>query len=51
MWESIGSEWVGVADVYHVWFDERLEEEGNRRAANKIFGFHVCDWNAIPITC
>lgn len=46
IWEAIGSDMVGVAvDVYHVWFDERLEDEIKLAgAANKIFGFHVCDW-------
>lgn len=46
IWQELDAPEVGVAvDVYHVWFDERLEEEIRLAgAANKIFGFHVCDW-------
>ena len=46
IWEALPSPWLGVAvDVYHVWFDERLADEIARAsAADKIFGFHVCDW-------
>jgi sugar phosphate isomerase/epimerase len=37
---------VGVAiDVYHVWWDERLEAEIARCGRNNaIFAYHVCDW-------
>ena len=37
---------LGVAvDVYHVWWDPKLESQINRAgAANRLFGFHVCDW-------
>jgi len=46
IWEIFPAELVGVAiDVYHVWWDEHLEDEIQRAgAANRIFGFHVCDW-------
>lgn len=34
-----------VIDVYHVWWDERLEEEiGKAGKAGRILGFHVNDW-------
>lgn len=40
------SAWLGVAvDVYHTWWDERLEEE--IRACGRegtLFAFHICDW-------
>ncbi|MDP3433598.1 MAG: sugar phosphate isomerase/epimerase family protein [Bacteroidota bacterium] len=51
MAEMINSEWVGVAvDVYHLWWDDTLQSEIKRCAANKnLFAFHVCDWN-IPTT-
>ena len=40
---------LGVAvDVYHVWWDPRLEAEIDR-AAGRILAFHVCDW-LIPTT-
>jgi sugar phosphate isomerase/epimerase len=44
---QINSEWVGVAvDVYHVWWDDTLQSEIKRCASqNKLFAFHVCDWN------
>ncbi len=37
---------VGVAiDVYHLWWDERLEKEIARCGRNHaIFAYHVCDW-------
>lgn len=35
---------VGVAvDVYHLWWDPRLEAE-IARAGDRVFAFHVCDW-------
>jgi len=35
---------VGVAvDVYHVWWDPKLEGQ-IARAGSRILGFHVCDW-------
>ncbi|MDA3867577.1 MAG: sugar phosphate isomerase/epimerase [Salinivirgaceae bacterium] len=43
----INSPSVGVAvDVYHLWWDEALQSEIKRCAAQKhLFAFHVCDWN------
>jgi sugar phosphate isomerase/epimerase len=42
----LGSPWVGIAlDVYHTWWDERLEEEV--RACGRegsLLAFHICDW-------
>ena len=51
MAEMINSDWVGVAvDVYHLWWDPSLRSEIKRCAAmNKLFAFHVCDWN-VPTT-
>lgn len=39
---------LGVAvDVYHVWWDSRLEQELARCAsAGRLFAFHVCDFKA-----
>jgi len=35
---------VGVAvDVYHVWWDPKLEEQV-RRAGKRILAYHICDW-------
>lgn len=35
---------IGVAvDVYHVWWDPKLEAQV-ARAGKRILGFHVCDW-------
>jgi sugar phosphate isomerase/epimerase len=34
-----------VIDVYHVWWDDRLDAEMARAgASDRIFGFHVNDW-------
>ena len=46
IWQAIGDPFVGVAvDVYHVWFDQDLEQEIALAGQDgRIFGFHVCDW-------
>jgi len=51
MTEEINDDFVGVAvDVYHLWWDNTLETEIKRCGANnKLFAFHVCDWN-VPTT-
>jgi sugar phosphate isomerase/epimerase len=37
-------EGLGVAaDVYHVWWDPKLEEQ-IRRAGKRILAYHICDW-------
>ena len=42
--DAIGSAWVGIAaDVYHLWWDDRLEAE-IKRAGSRILGFNLCDW-------
>lgn len=47
MTEYFHDEFLGVAvDVYHLWFDEDLEEQIRRCGKNKnLFAFHICDWN------
>lgn len=47
MAEQINSPNVGVAvDVYHLWWDPRLEMEIKRCGENdNLFAFHICDWN------
>lgn len=44
--DAIGDAMVGIAvDVYHVWWDPALQEEiALAGAANRLFGFHICDW-------
>jgi len=44
--ERIGAKNIGITiDVYHLWWDERLETEVARAGkAGSIFSFHVCDW-------
>ncbi len=44
--EALQSPQVGVAvDVYHLWWDPRLEEEIDRCGRNNnLLAFHVCDW-------
>ncbi len=36
---------LGVAvDVYHVWWDPKLEAQIKRAGKNRLLAFHVCDW-------
>jgi sugar phosphate isomerase/epimerase len=47
MCDALG-EGVGVAvDVYHVWWDPKLEQQ-IARAGKRILGYHLCDW--LPAT-
>jgi sugar phosphate isomerase/epimerase len=43
---QLRSPWVGIAvDVYHVWWDDLLEQEIAACGREKIlFAFHMCDW-------
>ena len=45
--EALASPFAGVVvDVYHCWWDDRLEAEIARCGRLKnLFAFHVCDWN------
>ncbi len=47
MAEYFNDDFLGVAvDVYHLWFDEDLEQQIKRCGAhNNLFGYHICDWN------
>jgi sugar phosphate isomerase/epimerase len=51
MAEEINSPFVGVAaDVYHLWWDNNLENEIKRCGENDhLFAFHICDWK-VPTT-
>ena len=36
---------IGVAvDVYHVWWDPKLEQQIRRAGKKRILGYHICDW-------
>ncbi|MBI5274864.1 MAG: sugar phosphate isomerase/epimerase [Burkholderiales bacterium] len=36
---------IGVAvDVYHVWWDPKLEQQVERAGGKRLLAFHVCDW-------
>jgi sugar phosphate isomerase/epimerase len=36
---------IGVAvDVYHVWWDPKLESQIRRAGKTKILAYHICDW-------
>jgi sugar phosphate isomerase/epimerase len=38
-------EGVGVAvDVYHVWWDPKLEAQIRRAGKGRILAYHICDW-------
>lgn len=48
--DPAGSGDLGVAvDVYHAWWDSKLEEQIGRAGAHRLLAFHVCDW-LIPAT-
>src|SRR6185436_2666718 len=35
----------GVAvDVYHVWWDPKLEQQIRRAAKKRVLAYHICDW-------
>jgi sugar phosphate isomerase/epimerase len=46
MVEAIGSSQLGVAiDVYHLWWDQELEEQIHRCGEmGSLFAFHISDW-------
>jgi sugar phosphate isomerase/epimerase len=36
---------IGVAvDVYHVWWDPKLEQQIRRAGKKRILAYHLCDW-------
>lgn len=36
---------LGVAvDMYHVWWDPKLQAQIDRAGPHRLFAFHVCDW-------
>jgi sugar phosphate isomerase/epimerase len=48
--EQLNHRAVGIAcDVYHCWWDDRLETEIARAGEqNILFDFHICDWRVEP---
>jgi len=48
---QLQSPWLGIAvDVYHVWWDDRLEDEIKACGREStLFAFHVCDWRTPTI--
>jgi len=43
--EAVGAANLGVAvDVYHVWWDREIAAPLQRAGAERIFGYHLCDW-------
>jgi len=51
MAEYFADDGLGIAvDVYHLWFDEDLEQQILRCGRNKnLFAFHICDWKVPTI--
>ena len=38
-------EGIGVAvDVYHVWWDPKLEQQIRRAGSKRTLAYHICDW-------
>lgn len=43
--DADGSGALGVAvDVYHVWWDPKLEGQISRAGPKRLLAYHVCDW-------
>jgi sugar phosphate isomerase/epimerase len=43
--DATGKAPLGVAvDVYHVWWDPKLQEQVARAGRSRLLAFHVCDW-------
>jgi len=43
-------EGIGVAcDVYHVWWDPKLEQQIRRAGKKRLLAYHICDW-LVPTT-
>ena len=43
--EELKNPWLGIAcDVYHVWWDPKLEAQIARAGPARLHAFHVCDW-------
>ena len=43
--DMAGVDNVGIAvDVYHVWWDTTLAESLNQAGADRLLGYHLCDW-------
>lgn len=51
MAEYFNDDYVGIAvDVYHLWFDDDLENQIKRCGKNNnLYAYHICDWN-VPTT-
>lgn len=49
--EYFNDDMLGIAvDVYHLWFDDELEQQIYRCGENNnLYAFHICDWN-VPTT-
>ena len=47
---EVGHENLGITvDVFHLWWDDRLEEELQIAGdSGRIFSFHICDWKNLP---
>ncbi len=43
--DMAGADNVGIAvDVYHVWWDTTLAESLKQAGADRLLGYHLCDW-------
>ncbi len=48
--DEVGHSNLGITvDVFHTWWDERLESEiAVAGAKGRLFSFHICDWKNLP---
>jgi sugar phosphate isomerase/epimerase len=46
--EALDPEWTGLlgvaVDVYHVWWDPKLQSQISRAGPERLLAYHVCDW-------
>ena len=42
--DSLGEGMGAAVDVYHVWWDPKLEPQIKRAGKKRILAYHICDW-------
>jgi sugar phosphate isomerase/epimerase len=48
--DPVGNGDLGVAvDIYHVWWDPKLQQQIRRAGKSRLLAYHVCDW-LVPTT-
>ena len=42
--DALGDGLGVVVDVYHVWWDPKLEQQIRRAGKQRLLAYHICDW-------